>query len=112
MTRAQKVDELLLYASRAGREGLVFPAPARLDADRPWDESNASNAMRELITGAGFKWATPHTLRRTAITMLHESGKDLGRIADFAGHADPSMTMSMYLGRDFDGDKSDLAAAL
>jgi len=68
--------------------------------------------MRELFTGAGFEWATPHTLRRTAISWLGESGKELTKIADFAGHSDPSMTMSAYPGRDFEGDKSDLASVL
>jgi integrase len=34
------------------------------------------------------------------------------RIADQLGHADPAMTARVYLGRDFEGDKSDLAVHL
>ena len=44
--------------------------------------------------------------------MLHEAGKPLVQIADQLGHADPSMTARVYLGRDLTGDKSDLASVL
>lgn len=44
--------------------------------------------------------------------MLHQAGIPLSRIADQLGHADPAMTAKVYLGRDAQGDKSDLAALL
>lgn len=52
-------------------------------------------------------------MRRTTATLLHQSGQvSRVEIADQLGHADPAMTMRRYLGRDFDGDKSRLAAIL
>lgn len=42
----------------------------------------------------------PHTFRRTVATLLHEAGVPLVHIADQLGHADPTMTASVYLGRD------------
>jgi hypothetical protein len=45
-------------------------------------------------------------------TLLHEGGVPAARISDQLGHADPGLTARVYLGRDFGGDKSDLAAHL
>lgn len=42
-------------------------------------------------------------------TLLHEAGVPIVRIVDQLGHSDPAMTARVYLGRDFEGDKSDLA---
>jgi integrase len=111
-TRAEVVARLTGYADQVGSSGLVFPSPARLDPERPWDQSNANNAVRQLLDAAGFTWAVPHTLRRTAITRLGEAGKPINAIADFAGHSNPAMTLNVYLGRDFGGEKSDLAAVM
>lgn len=51
-----------------------------------------------------------HVLRKTAITTLSSAGVPLEDISDFAGHANPAMTASVYMSRDFEGDKSALAA--
>lgn len=111
-SRAQNVAAMSLLAETAGTVGFVFASPAHLDPERPWDQSNSSNAARALLDGAGLSWAIPHTFRRTVATRLGEAGAPLAQIADQLGHADPSMTASVYLGRDFDGDKSALAALL
>lgn len=80
--------------------------------NRPLDQSNLAGAVRKCLDGAGLTWAVPHTFRRTVATMLHQAGIPLSRIADQLGHADPAMTAKVYLGRDAQGDKSDLAALL
>lgn len=54
----------------------------------------------------------PHTFRRTVASLLHEAGVPIVRIADQLGHADPAMTSRVYLGRDLEGDKSDIAGHL
>lgn len=97
-----------------GKSGYVFPAPAPRvpDPERSWEQSNAAGAVADMFRLAGMPWATPHTLRRTVATLLHEAGVPIARIADQLGHADPAMTASVYLGRDFEGDKADLAAHL
>jgi len=99
-------------ANREGRTGYVLASPAAGDPETMWDQSNNAQAMKSVLHEAGFPWATPHTFRRTVASRLHASGIQLVRIADQLGHADPAMTMSVYLGRDFRGDKADLAEVL
>ena len=114
---------LTARAERVGQSGYVFAAPALgageySDHDKaeagqaPMDASNLAGWIREVLDDAGLSWATSHTFRRTVATMLHENGAPLVRIADQLGHANPTMTANVYLGRDLRGDKADLAAML
>ena len=81
-------------------------------AERSWDQAKSAKALRSVLDGAGFGWAVPHTFRRTVATMLHEAGVPIVKIADQLGHADPAMTARVYLGRDFQADKTELAMHL
>lgn len=100
-------------ARLTGGEGYVFPSPALLNgAESPVDLSNLQDWVRVVLDKAGLDWATSHSFRRTVATMLHSSGVPLVRIADQLGHANPTMTANVYLGRDLRGDKADLAALL
>lgn len=92
--------------------GYVFSSPNVSDQERMWDQSNSAESVAGVLIGAGFPWATPHTFRRTVASLLHEAGVPLVKIADQLGHADPTMTARVYLGRDFMGDKSSLAKHL
>jgi integrase len=105
---------MAVRAARVGTSGYVFAAPALLDEDgaTPMDASNLAGWVRVVFDDAGLSWATSHTFRRTVATMLHENGAPLVRIADQLGHANPTMTANVYLGRDLRGDKADLAALL
>lgn len=80
--------------------------------NHPMDQSNLAGAVRVVLDEAGLTWAVPHSFRRTVASLLHEGSVPLVRIADQLGHSDASMTAKVYLGRDFKGDKSDLAALL
>lgn len=115
-TQTESVDEVVerLTAFRAalGEEGFVFAAPAVFDQKRPWNADNSNKAVRAVLDGAGCEWAVPHTFRRTVATRLDEAGQSLRSIADLLGHEDPAMTASVYLGRDFEGNKSNLALLL
>jgi integrase len=91
--------------------GLVFPAPGT-SCEREWEQSNNNAAVREVLDGAGFDWAISHTFRRTVASLLHERRLPIVEIADWLGHADPSMTTRIYLGRDFHGDKATAASYL
>lgn len=42
---------------------------------------------------------TSHTFRKTAATRLDEAGLSARQIADQLGHAHPSLTQDVYLGR-------------
>lgn len=77
----------------------------------PPEASNLARWVREVLDDAGFRWAVPHTFRKTVATLLAEAHIPLAD-TDQLGHADPSMTMSVYLGRDLEGDKGDMAAVL
>lgn len=95
-----------------GRTGFVLSSPGVLDPEAEWNKFNADKAVRVVLDGAGFPWAISHSFRRTVASELHRQGAPLVRIADQLGHADPTMTASVYLGRDLAGDKSDLADLL
>lgn len=103
-------DRLARMAADNGTAGYVFASGESTEAQ--WDQSGCAAAMAAVLSGAGFPWATPHTYRRTVATLLSEQGVPIARIADQLGHADPSMTAAVYLGRDFEGEKGDLAALL
>lgn len=48
---------------------------------------------------AGFGHITSHVLRKTTATMLDHAGLSARAIADQLGHANPSLTQDVYLGR-------------
>lgn len=104
------VDRLRARALRRGAQGLVFASADGPEV--PMDHSNLETSVRSILNEAGMPWAISHTFRRTVATMLHEGGVPLSKIADQLGHANPRMTAEVYLGRDFKGDKAELAALL
>lgn len=48
---------------------------------------------------AGAAWVTSHTCRKTVATRLDEAGLSAREIADHLGHAKPSMTQDVHMGR-------------
>lgn len=46
-----------------------------------------------------FSWLTSHVFRKTTATMLDDAGQSARQIADQLGHARPSMTQDVYMGR-------------
>ncbi len=90
--------------------GCVFHGPhSSLESKR--DLSGVGKALRRVFDDAGYTWAVPHTFRRTVATLLDARGVPLPQIADYRGHADPSMTARRYLGRK-PNDTSNAAAHL
>ncbi|KQZ87679.1 hypothetical protein ASD62_19280 [Phycicoccus sp. Root563] len=49
--------------------------------------------------GDALAWITSHTFRKTAATILDDAGQSARQIADQLGHARPSMTQDVYMGR-------------
>ena len=103
---------MLRRAEQVGTQGYVFASPRLRDRETPWDPANCSRGLTTMLSEAGYPWARSHTFRKTVASILSASGVDLARIADQLGHADPSMTASVYLGRSWTGNKADLAAIL
>ncbi|WP_232285304.1 tyrosine-type recombinase/integrase [Saccharomonospora xinjiangensis] len=63
------------------------------------DPSNTRRAFREARGSGDFAWVTSHVFRKTAATILDEAKLTAREIADQLGHAKPSMTQDVYLGR-------------
>jgi integrase len=64
------------------------------------EASNVRNrAWNPFKQRAGFEWVTFRTFRKTVATMLDEAGLTARQIADVLGHAHPSMTQDVYMGR-------------
>ena len=104
--------------TRAGRRILVLPSWALADLQRRWargvrleepvfsnlfgglrDPKNTRREVRAALDRAGFDWVTSHSFRKTTATMLDEAGLSARVIADQLGHARPSMTQDVYMGR-------------
>lgn len=104
--------------SRAGERKLPLPesavailrrrfmAGARLDqpvfSDFLGSFRDPANVRRELREARGketLAWITSHAFRKTAATILDEAALSARLVADHLGHARPSMTQDVYLGR-------------
>jgi integrase len=64
------------------------------------DPSNTRRALREARGSDGFAWVTSHVFRKTAATIMDQAKLSAREIADQLGHAKPSMTQDVYMGRD------------
>lgn len=79
----------------ANQWSAVFPSPAL----RLRDPSNTSHDVRDLLTAAGFPWATAHTFRRTVATLLDGAGASARDSANQLGHKRASMTQDVYMSK-------------
>lgn len=77
-------------------DGPVFPAPKKGGLR---DSSNTQAHIRDAVRNAGFGWITSHTLRKTVATTMDEAGLSARATADQLGHAQPSVTQDVYVGR-------------
>lgn len=79
-----------------GPEGVVFSSPK---ARALRDPSNTAGDLREVLDALGYHWVTSHVFRKTVATRLDEAGLSAREIANILGHAQPSMTLNVYMGR-------------
>ena len=63
------------------------------------DPANVRRELREARGAETLAWITSHTFRKTAATILDEAALSARLVADQLGHARPSMTQDVYLGR-------------
>jgi glycine/D-amino acid oxidase-like deaminating enzyme len=63
------------------------------------DPKNTRRDVRAALDRAGFEWVTSNSFRKTTAMMLDEAGLSARVIADQLGHARPSMTQDVYIGR-------------
>jgi integrase len=74
----------------------VFPAPV---AGGKRDPSNTLETVRQALKHAGFDGVTSHYFRKTVATLMDEAGLSARSAADQLGHAKPSLTADIYMGR-------------
>ena len=63
------------------------------------DPSNTRRDLRKARGEGLLAWVTSHSFRKTVATTLDGSGHSGRQVADQLGHAHPSMTQDVYLGR-------------
>jgi len=84
------------------REVIEVPGPVTFPAPRASslrDPRNTNRELREALDRLGFEWVTSHVFRKTVATRLDDAGMSARQIADVLGHAKPSMTQDVYMGR-------------
>lgn len=81
-------------AAGQGPDALVF-------TDSKGGLRDVGNTGKDLRKARGdeFAWVTSHTARKTVATLLDGQGLSARAIADQLGHARPSMTQDVYMGR-------------
>ncbi|WP_233519971.1 tyrosine-type recombinase/integrase [Prauserella sp. PE36] len=88
----------LALLDRDLRPGSVVPSVSR--RARWWrDPSNTRRDLRTARGTDGFAWVTSHVFRKTCATILDEARFTPRQIADQLGHARPSLTQDVYVGR-------------
>lgn len=63
------------------------------------DPANVRRELRDARGKDALSWITSHTFRKTAATILDEAALSARLVADQLGHARPSMTQDVYMGR-------------
>jgi integrase len=63
------------------------------------DPANVRRDIRDARGGDALSWITSHNFRKTTATVLDEAGLSARAVADQLGHARPSMTQDVYMGR-------------
>ncbi|OLF17291.1 tyrosine-type recombinase/integrase [Actinophytocola xanthii] len=76
--------------------GPIFPSTTGTIREATNVRNRAWNPFKQR---AGFEWVTFRTFRKTVATLLDDAGLTARQIADILGHAHPSMTQDVYMGR-------------
>src|SRR4051795_3771153 len=63
------------------------------------DPANVRRELRDARGTDALAWITSHAFRKTAATILDEAALSARLVADQLGHARPSMTQDVYMGR-------------
>jgi integrase len=63
------------------------------------DPANVRRELRDACGTEALAWITSHAFRKTAATILDEAALSARLVADQLGHARPSMTQDVYMGR-------------
>lgn len=92
-------------AGRERRDGPVFPTPFLKRRDR----RNTSAEWQDARERLGIGDYTFHSFRKTVATALDQAGLSARAIAEYLGHANPSLTMSVYMSKTVGGSEAAIA---
>ncbi|MBP2422080.1 tyrosine-type recombinase/integrase [Microbacterium imperiale] len=81
---------------------IVFPTPLGKRRDRHNTSGIWADARERLSLGP----YTFHSFRKTVATALDQAGLTPRDIAEYLGHADPSLTMSVYMSKTVGGSRA------
>lgn len=91
-----------MLARRERLEGPLFPTPFLKRRDR----HNTSNEWRESRERLGIGDYSFHSFRKTVATALDQAGLSARDIAEYLGHANPSLTMNTYMSKTVGGGRA------
>lgn len=91
-----------MLAERGLSSGPLFPTPLGKRRDRR-NTSGEWQAARERL---GLGDYTFHSFRKTVATALDQAGLSARDIAEYLGHANPSLTMNTYMSKTVGGSKA------
>ncbi|WP_162940195.1 tyrosine-type recombinase/integrase [Gryllotalpicola protaetiae] len=74
------------------------------------DPRNSTRSWSQELTRLGFPGVTSHSFRKTVATALDQAGMTAREIAEYLGHANPSLTQDVYMAKNTGGIRA--AAAL
>lgn len=89
-------------AARERRDGPVFPTPLLKRRDR----RNTSNEWQAARVRLQLPEYTFHSFRKTVATALDQAGLSARDIAEYLGHANPSLTMNTYMSKTVGGRRA------
>jgi len=89
--------------SKAGEPSRVFPALGSMDAAEHKKRGGVlsytnfrTNYWRPALVALGLPYVTPHSARHAFISILQAKGIEVGLVAQLAGHANATVTLSHY----------------
>jgi integrase len=92
----------VMLAARERRDGPVFPTPFLKRRDRR-NTSAEWQGIRERLELPAY---TFHSFRKTVATALDQAGLTARDIAEYLGHANPSLTMNTYMSKTVGGGRA------
>ncbi|MCR2784078.1 MULTISPECIES: site-specific integrase [unclassified Microbacterium] len=91
-----------VLSARERSDGPVFPTPLLKRRDR----RNTAAEWQEARKRLGLPDYTFHSFRKTVATALDQAGLTARDIAEYLGHANPSLTMNTYMSKTVGGSRA------
>jgi len=91
-----------MLTARGLSDGPLFPTPLGKRRDR----RNTSGEWQSARERLGLGDYTFHSFRKTVATALDQAGLSARDIAEYLGHANPSLTMNTYMSKTVGGRKA------